>query len=281
MNIKRLLLCLLVMLTESMFAQCIIDERNLEDALIEVVYKRIKVTDTLLVDIDFKTDYLTLRAGKNMSAFYSARLKTEDSLCNRNFEYLIAQMRDSKTFKEVARLESEVVYKNFPSEKVTVFNRYDMENWKYEELWEKPVWKITDSTAVIGGYECLLAISDYRGRRWFAWFAPEIPISEGPWKLCGLPGLILEANDEKMHYWYSVEALMPNPGGSIEYFNYRDRVVTDRITSLKNRRKALQKSIAYQMQSSGAYGIKPKNLEPPKKLLHRNYDFEETDYPHK
>ncbi|MGL5318184.1 MAG: GLPGLI family protein [Bacteroidales bacterium] len=281
MNLKRLLFCLLVMLTANMLAQGIIDERNLEEALIEVVYKRIKVTDTLLVDTDFKMDYLTLRAGKNMSAFYSARRKTDDSLSNRSAEYTIAMIRDKKNFKEISELEKEIVYKNFPSGKVTVHNRYDMENWKYEELWEKPVWEITDSTTIIGGYECLLAISDYRGRRWFAWFAPEIPISEGPWKLCGLPGLILEANDEKMHYRYTVEALIPNPGRPVEYFNYRDRVMTDRITSLKNRRKALQKSIAYQIQSSGAYGIKPRNMEAPKKLLHRNYDFEETDYPHK
>lgn len=281
MNIKKLLFCSLIMLSTNMFAQSIIDERSLEDALVEVVYKRIKVTDTLLVDTDFETDYLTLRAGKTMSAFYSARRKINDSLCNRSFEYSVAQVRDTKTFKEVARLEREIVYKNFPSGKVSVYNRYDMENWKYEELWEKPVWEITDSTAIIGGYECLLAISDYRGRRWFAWFAPEIPVSEGPWKLCGLPGLILEACDDKSHYRYTVETLIPNPGRPVEYFNYRDRVVTDRIKSLISRRKALQKSIAYQMQTSGAYGIKPRNMEAPKKLLHRNYDFEETDYPHK
>ncbi|MGL5635480.1 MAG: GLPGLI family protein [Bacteroidales bacterium] len=280
MNLKRLLFCLLIMLTTNIFAQCIIDEQRLDDALIEVIYKRIKVTDTLLVNTDFKADYLTLRAGKNISAFYSARLKTEDSLGSRNLEYVIAQIRDTKTFKEVARLENEVVYKNFPSGKVSVYNRYDMENWKYEELWEKPVWEITDSTAIIGGYECLLAISDYRGRRWFAWFAPEIPVSEGPWKLCGLAGLILEAFDDKNHYRYTVVSLIANPGRPVEYYNYRDRVVTDRITSLKNRRKALQNSIAYQIQSSGAFGIKTRNLDPPKKLLHRNYDFEETDYPH-
>ena len=281
MKLKEVLFCLFVMSTANIFAKGIIDERSLEDALIEVVYKRIKVTDTLLVDSDFKTDYLTLRSGKNISAFYSARKKTDDSLSNRSAEYAIASIRDKKTFKETSELEREIVYKNFPSGKVSVYNRYDMENWKYEELWEKPVWEITDSTAIIGGYECLLAISDYRGRRWFAWFAPDIPISEGPWKLCGLPGLILEACDDKNHYQYTIVTLIPNPGRSVEYFNYRDRVMTDRMTSLKNRRKALQKSIAYQIQSSGAYGITPKNMESPKKLLHRNYDFEETDYPHK
>ncbi|MGL5731353.1 MAG: hypothetical protein ACRCX5_09555, partial [Bacteroidales bacterium] len=105
MKLKEVLFCLFVMSTANIFAKGIIDERSLEDALIEVVYKRIKVTDTLLVDSDFKTDYLTLRSGKNISAFYSARKKTDDSLSTRSAEYAIASIRDKKAFKETSELE--------------------------------------------------------------------------------------------------------------------------------------------------------------------------------
>lgn len=59
-------------------------------------------------------------------------------------------------------------------------------------------WQITQEKKKIEGYECFKAISKpFRGRTYIAWFCPEIPISDGPWKLCGLPGLILEAQDEK------------------------------------------------------------------------------------
>ena len=71
-----IIICTLAM---NLQAKIVIDERKIEPAIIEVLYKRIKVMDTLLVDTDFKTDFLTLMAGKNSSAFYQANLKTYDS----------------------------------------------------------------------------------------------------------------------------------------------------------------------------------------------------------
>ena len=262
-----------------------IDERKLEPAIIEVLYKRIKVTDTLLVDTDFKTDYLTLMAGKNSSAFYQANLKTHDSISVRNFEYAIATFKDKETLKQTSSYEDEVLFKNFPKGKVTNHTRHSLISWIYEEEWEKPVWEITDSTSTIGGYECMLAVSDYRGRRWYAWFTPEIAISEGPWKLCGLPGLILEARDEKNHYQYSAMTIKLNPNRDVEYFNYADRWKTDRITSLKAHRKHLQENVKNMILAAGTYGIDPKKIKPDKEdkskpQPHKNYDFEETDYPH-
>ena len=52
-----------------------------------------------------------------------------------------------------------------------------------------------------------LATSDFRGRRWTAWFATDIPISDGPWKLGGLPGLILQAYDEGQQHVFTAVGL--------------------------------------------------------------------------
>ena len=39
-----------------------------------------------------------------------------------------------------------------------------------------------------------MATTHFRGRDWKVWFSEEIPLPLGPWKLGGLPGLILAAH---------------------------------------------------------------------------------------
>jgi GLPGLI family protein len=54
-----------------------------------------------------------------------------------------------------------------------------------------------EGDTIIMGYNCKKAQTQFRGREWLVWYTMDIPISEGPWKLCGLPGMILQAEDRK------------------------------------------------------------------------------------
>ncbi|TAE11576.1 MAG: GLPGLI family protein [Bacteroidetes bacterium] len=54
-------------------------------------------------------------------------------------------------------------------------------------------WELLSDTATILKRKCLSAKTTFRGREYKVFYAPEIPVSDGPWKLGGLPGLILEA----------------------------------------------------------------------------------------
>ncbi|SDR72402.1 GLPGLI family protein [Christiangramia echinicola] len=56
-------------------------------------------------------------------------------------------------------------------------------------------WKIHEETKKIGDFKVQKATTTFRGRSYEAWFASEIPVKIGPWKLNGLPGLIMEAYD--------------------------------------------------------------------------------------
>lgn len=63
-------------------------------------------------------------------------------------------------------------------------------------------WKLSNDTKKIGKFVCLKATCKLRGRDYIAWYTPDIPIPFGPWKLQGLPGLILEAytTDEEIYF---------------------------------------------------------------------------------
>lgn len=92
------------------------------------------------------------------------------------------------------------VYKHIPAEGKLTFTTYHVDWFKYSEPIPALQWKIEGKDSVIAGYHCQAATTSLRGRRWRAWFTLDIPVSDGPWKLCGLPGLILRATDEQGYF---------------------------------------------------------------------------------
>lgn len=61
-------------------------------------------------------------------------------------------------------------------------------------------WIISEKRKNIAGYTCIKATTFYRGRDWIAWFTPDIAMPYGPWKFCGLPGLVLEVSSADNNY---------------------------------------------------------------------------------
>lgn len=58
-------------------------------------------------------------------------------------------------------------------------------------------WNIMNETKRIASFNCQKAVGEFRGRKYIAWFTTELPIIGAPWKLHGLPGLVLAAHDEE------------------------------------------------------------------------------------
>jgi GLPGLI family protein len=57
------------------------------------------------------------------------------------------------------------------------------------------------------GYKSQKATCNFGGRSWVAWFAPELPYSDGPYKFNGLPGLIVKISDTRNHYVFEMTEL--------------------------------------------------------------------------
>ncbi|MBR4042428.1 MAG: GLPGLI family protein [Bacteroidaceae bacterium] len=94
-------------------------------------------------------------------------------------------------------------------------------NSQYSEPLPQQSWIITFDTQELLGYTCQKATCHFRGRNYVAWFAPDIPVRQGPWKLGGLPGLILKTHD--VDTLYSFEAVKIETGKHpITRYEYKD-----------------------------------------------------------
>jgi GLPGLI family protein len=94
-------------------------------------------------------------------------------------------------------------------------------------------WALGNEFADILGYKVQKATTRYGGRDWIAWFSSEIPYNDGPYKFCGLPGLILKLNDAEEHYVFEAVAIERPDETVLLEISKRDRVVTTRIKYLQ------------------------------------------------
>lgn len=58
-------------------------------------------------------------------------------------------------------------------------------------------WKLIKQDTIMNGYVCKKATVNYAGRDWSAWYNPDIPITVGPYKFHGLPGLVMMLTDSE------------------------------------------------------------------------------------
>jgi GLPGLI family protein len=68
-------------------------------------------------------------------------------------------------------------------------------------------WILMKEIKMFNKIECNKAMTNFRGRTYTAWYEPSIPNSFGPWKLNGLPGLILEATDDSKNVVFKLNKI--------------------------------------------------------------------------
>ena len=148
---------------------------------------------------------MMLEVGKNLSKFYSYTKYVCDSVLAVDFANKASQETINEHLKQYGTSKlSERTFRGYPAGKVTTLDEIaGISRLRCEEPDERPQWKILAENDSILSYLCGKAECRFKGRTWTAWFTTEIPVSEGPWKLCGLPGLILKAVDSEGHYSFT------------------------------------------------------------------------------
>ena len=161
-----------------------------------------KVVYTYSTDLAPRHDvsYLDIQ-DDGVSCFYSHYfVKSQEIQDSINRRGSVSDDMVSKAIAPYDGGQPNFVYKHIPAEGKLTFATYHVDWFKYSEPIPALQWKIEGKDSVIAGYHCQAATTSLRGRRWRAWFTLDIPVSDGPWKLCGLPGLILRATDEQGYF---------------------------------------------------------------------------------
>ena len=191
----------------------------LDRASMKCMYRATQLKDTL--DVTFYEDLLILQIGPQVSKCFSYYTFQNDSLRqtpegNRQASELFNRaLADFHKHRDRSRFLNSfprnrtitIVYKNHPAGAITVTDGLREDQVTYRDILNAQQWTIVDSTREVLGYTCQQATTDFRGRHWTAWFATDIPVSDGPWKRGGLPGLILKAYDKGHQYTFTAVGL--------------------------------------------------------------------------
>ena len=108
------------------------------------------------------------------------------------------------------------VFKNTPNEGYLRF--VHMPGWvscreKIEGLFD---WQLLDGDSIVCGYPCHKATTIFRGRIWTVWYTLDLPYSDGPWKFCGLPGLVLYAYDSEDKFRFNCIGIEKGDGHEVK-----------------------------------------------------------------
>ena len=272
---------ILYLLLTSLAVQATAREPMIDRAHMKCLYRYVYTFDTLKNEL--RDDLLILQIGKEVSKCYSYYTFQCDSLqrtpdgakiWSELFRRAIEKDGIYGDFPHVRM--STYVYKNYPTGQMTITDRISLQDYCYVDSLHTQTWTMGDSTREVLGYTCQQATADFRGRRWTAWFATDIPVSDGPWKLGGLPGLILEAYDEGQQHVFTAVGL-ERVKDKLIIFNRPFRgnhrfEQTNRLEFLRMERRFLMDSNSFiQMET----GIDLLGDEPNRVM---RYDLLERDY---
>lgn len=174
--------------------------QNADKALARVRYSFIHVQDTTQKDKPY-TENMLLVIGKNASVYTSYDKLNRDLEMQKQIAEQIKNQAGSGNMsininKTYGGKVSDLDYFLFVKENKFYTKERLLTNYLVEEDAPKINWKIAKDTLSFSGIHCQKATAHFKGRNWIAWFAPELPFQSGPWKLNGLPGLIVQAYDE-------------------------------------------------------------------------------------
>ena len=175
------------------------DTLTIAETQYRITYHTRTVRDTTATPYVYHDDEMRLDISQNgVSKFYSQSVELREAFVRKK---LAANDYDLSGMPQAGSISWQF-FRNYPNQgKSLLTDAVGGQEYQIEENQDTPEWTLQpDSTRDIMGYQCQLATTSFKGRKWNAWYTDDIPLDFGPWKLCGLPGLILSAYDSERQF---------------------------------------------------------------------------------
>lgn len=172
------------------------DPEVIDRIALRVTYDLEQRIDTLV-----RHDRVVAETGSRYTAFYSLYLRELSMNHTNNSRTCIDEWMHSCRVLYPAVLHVDLRRRTL-EERVLLPNIENLFH-AYEEPLPAIEWVTDDAIREVAGYRCLKARCIFRGRAWEVWYAPELPATAGFWKLHGLPGMILAAEDASGAYRFT------------------------------------------------------------------------------
>lgn len=173
-------------------------------------YKATEKDDSLSHD-----DLMDLQLGRKYNAFFSQNIRNLD----------IQNTKELKTTMKLKTIPESFVgfdlLVNHDDSKTIVTNRipYTSQVIEYTENTPSLIWTylIEEKSYNVMGYHCHVAKCNFGGREWKVYYTNDIPLPYGPWKLNGVKGLVLKAEDSEHNFVFEAVGLTQKPQPIIRY----------------------------------------------------------------
>ena len=206
--------------------------KTLDTSVMECIYNY-RIIDHSIGDM--REYYAILEIGDTVSKFENYGSYRLDSVLvgkqqMTNEEFL-------KTYNMYRPDFKEFLLENANTKRLSYYGKVSIDSYTYQEDIPQIDWVLSDSTKMICGYLCHQATAVFRGRNWIVWFC-DIPKSVGPWKLNGLPGLILEAQSEDKEHTFTAISVRKSSSPIIvrdtEYFKTTRELFNKAVADYKS-----------------------------------------------
>ena len=218
---KKQLLLIVILLEAFITAKA----QKPDTARMLIHYKFTWVRDTANREHPY-TENMVLYIGQSAGAYRSYDAIAYNAQFKKAWAEAVAASPDGRPMINRRGVGSVVEYYQYPNEKkLLTKNKLMTNNYAIESPMPAIDWKTSSDTATFGGLHCQKANGHFKGRDYTVWFCPDLPVHTGPWKLNGLPGVIVDARDTKgevVFQFDGVEKAVPTSPGNQQTTEEKD-----------------------------------------------------------